>query len=45
MPAKKTHLIPLCCLHAPGAGKSEIIHYLHNTPLEERISRFHIGEL
>jgi hypothetical protein len=31
-------------LARPAAGKSEIIHFLHNTPLEERIRRFHIGE-
>lgn len=34
----------LMLLARPAAGKSEIIHYLHNTPLEERINRFHIGE-
>lgn len=28
----------------PAAGKSEIIDYLKNVPLEERIKRFHIGE-
>jgi len=27
----------------PAAGKSEVIHYLKNTALEERIKRFHIG--
>lgn len=32
-------------LGRPASGKSEIIHYLKNTPLEERKSRFHIGEL
>lgn len=31
-------------LARPAAGKSEIIAYLHNTPLKERIERFHIGE-
>ncbi len=29
----------------PAAGKSEIIDYLKKTPLEERMRRFHIGEL
>ena len=28
----------------PAAGKSEVIDYLKNTPLEERIRRFHVGE-
>ena len=28
----------------PGAGKSEIIHYLKNAEISDRISRFHIGE-
>ncbi len=28
----------------PGAGKSEIIDYLKQTPLEERISRYHVGK-
>ncbi|MEW6717645.1 MAG: hypothetical protein AB1345_09100 [Chloroflexota bacterium] len=28
----------------PAAGKSEIIHYLKQTPLASRIERFHIGE-
>ena len=28
----------------PAAGKSEIIHYLKNTPVPDRIQRFHIGE-
>lgn len=34
----------LMLLARPAAGKSEIINYLHNTPLDERIKRFHIGE-
>ena len=29
----------------PAAGKSEIIAYLKSVPLEERIRRFHIGQL
>lgn len=29
----------------PGAGKSEIIAYLKNVPLEERIKRFHIAQI
>ena len=28
----------------PAAGKSELIDYLKNTPAEERLRRFHIGE-
>jgi hypothetical protein len=34
----------LLLIARPAAGKSEIIHYLKQTPLDERISRFHIGE-
>jgi hypothetical protein len=34
----------LMLLARPAAGKSEIIAYLHNTPIEERRRRFHIGE-
>lgn len=29
----------------PASGKSEVIDYLKKTPLEERISRFHIGKM
>lgn len=37
---------PLLILNArPAAGKSEIIHYLKQTPLDERRERFHIGRL
>ncbi|MDX9863378.1 MAG: hypothetical protein RBT34_01090 [Anaerolineaceae bacterium] len=43
MPQKNT-FDTLMLLARPAAGKSEIIHYLHNTPLEERINRFHVGE-
>ena len=43
MPEKNT-FDTLMLLARPAAGKSEIINYLHNTPLEERIARFHIGE-
>ncbi|MBN1634525.1 MAG: hypothetical protein JW917_10190 [Ignavibacteria bacterium] len=32
-------------LGRPASGKSEIIHYLKNTPIDEREKRFHIGEL
>ncbi len=28
----------------PAAGKSEVIDYLKNTPLAERVRRFHVGE-
>lgn len=34
----------LMLLARPAAGKSEIIAYLYNTPIEERRRRFHIGE-
>ncbi len=34
----------LLLIARPGAGKSEVIDYLKRTPLEERKSRFHIGE-
>ncbi len=33
----------LLLIARPAAGKSEIIDYLKNTPLPERINRFHIG--
>jgi len=37
---------PVLILNArPAAGKSEIIHALKMTPVEERIARFHIGPL
>jgi hypothetical protein len=29
----------------PASGKSEVIDYLKKTPIEERIKRFHVGEL
>ena len=35
----------LLLLARPAAGKSEVIHYLENTPLNEREKRFHVGEL
>ena len=35
----------LLLLARPAAGKSEVIHYLENTPLDEREKRFHVGEL
>lgn len=34
----------LLLIARPAAGKSEIINYLKNTPIEERINRFHIGD-
>lgn len=34
----------LLLIARPAAGKSEVINYLKNTPVEERIQRFHIGE-
>ena len=35
----------LLLLARPAAGKSEIIAYLSNLPLNERISKYHIGKL
>ncbi len=35
----------LLLLARPAAGKSEVIHYLENTPLEQRSERFHVGKL
>lgn len=41
-----TNIFPILILNArPGAGKSEIIDYLTQTPLAERQSRFHVGKL
>jgi hypothetical protein len=34
----------LLLIARPAAGKSEVIAYLKSTPVEERISRFHIGK-
>ena len=34
----------LLLIARPAAGKSEVINYLKNTPVEDRIKRFHIGE-
>jgi hypothetical protein len=35
----------LILIARPAAGKSEIIHFLKNTPLEHRGDRFHIGKI
>ena len=35
----------LTLLARPAAGKSEVMDYLKHTPLEERIRRFHVGEI
>ncbi len=35
----------LFLLARPGAGKSEIMSFLDKTPLDERISRYHVGKL
>lgn len=35
----------LILLARPAAGKSEVMDYLKRTPLEERIRRFHVGEI
>ncbi len=41
-----TDFFPILIMNArPGAGKSEITSYLQQIPLEERISRFHIGPM
>jgi len=34
----------LLLIARPAAGKSEVINYLKNTPIENRIEQFHIGE-
>jgi len=34
----------LLLIARPAAGKSEIIAHLKNTPIEERVQQFHIGE-
>ncbi len=33
----------LLLIARPAAGKSEVINYLKNTPVEDRVKRFHIG--
>ncbi len=39
-------IFPILILNArPGAGKSEITHYLKDIPVEERINRFHVGPM
>lgn len=35
----------LLLLARPAAGKSEIIDFLHKVPLDERLARYHVGEL
>ena len=42
MMSKKTFDI-IILIGRPAAGKSEVIDFLKNTPVEERICRFHIG--
>jgi hypothetical protein len=42
---RKTTFDVLLLLARPAAGKSEIIHYLENTPGTAREKRFHIGRL
>ncbi len=44
MTSKQTFDV-LLLIARPAAGKSEIIHYLKKTPLQERQSRFHIGKI
>jgi hypothetical protein len=39
-------VFPILILNArPAAGKSEIIQYLQDVPLEERRNRFHVGDM
>ncbi|HZW04062.1 MAG TPA: hypothetical protein VFF68_09060 [Anaerolineaceae bacterium] len=39
-------IFPILILVArPAAGKSEVIHYLKNTPLADRRQRFHVGQI
>lgn len=39
-------IFPVLILTArPAAGKSETLHYLRSLPVDERIRRFHIGEM
>lgn len=45
MAEKKNTFDVVLLLARPAAGKSEVIHYLENTPLQEREERFHVGEL
>jgi hypothetical protein len=42
--ADKNSFDVLLLIARPAAGKSEVIAYLKSTPVEERISRFHIGK-
>ncbi len=37
------HFKILLLIARPAAGKSEIIHFLKQTPIEERLAQFHIG--
>jgi hypothetical protein len=40
------NFFPIIILNArPASGKSEIIHYLRQVPLKERIARFHVGPI
>ena len=40
------HIFPVLILIArPAAGKSEVIHYLKQTELEDRKRRFHVGKI
>ncbi len=42
---KTPHLPVVIVTGRPAAGKSEVIDFLKKTPVEERVRRFHIGEL
>ncbi len=41
----KTIFDVLMLIARPAAGKSEIIHYLKNTPADARVKHFHIGKI
>ena len=41
---KNNHFDILLLIARPAAGKSEIINFLKNTPLPERINKFHIAD-
>jgi len=42
----QNNIFPILILNGrPGSGKSEVIDYLKNTDTEERVRRFHIGEM
>ena len=42
---KKSIFDVLILIGRPAAGKSEILNHLENIEMEERIDRFHIGQM